>query len=105
MRDDYEQDIPVSRVKSHPAFGIGAKNLSTGKIALYAENDIALLELSKPARIDARTSPVCVDSGLPEFSEGKESLGEPRTDVDALQIVPSDLMITGYSNNNRQKRS
>lgn len=72
MKDDYEQDIPVKTVKTHPAFGIGAKNLSTGKIALYAEHDIALMELSRPARIDARTSPVCVDPGLPDFSEGED---------------------------------
>ena len=71
VKDNYEQDIPVKTVKCHPSFGIGAKNLSTGKIALYAEYDIALMELSKPARIDARASPVCVDPGLPDFSEGK----------------------------------
>jgi hypothetical protein len=72
VKDKYEQDIPVKTVTSHPSFGIGAKNLSTGKIALYAEHDIALMELSRPARIDSRTFPVCVDSGLPEFSEGEK---------------------------------
>lgn len=76
MNDQYEQDIPVKTVKTHPAFGIGAKKLKgTGKIGLYAEHDIALLELSKPARIDTRTSPVCVDPGLSDFSEGENQGG------------------------------
>lgn len=72
MKDNYEQDIPVKRVISNPAFGIGAKNLSTGKIALYAEHDIALMELASSARIDERTSPVCVDPGLSTFIEGQK---------------------------------
>ena len=72
MKDNYEQDIPISRVVAHPSFGIGAKNLSTGKVGLYAEHDIALMELKTPARIDSRASPVCVDPGEPEFSEGEE---------------------------------
>ena len=71
VKDQYEQDIPVKTVKTHPAFGIGAKKVKTGKVALYAEHDIALLELSEPARIDTRTFPVCVDPGLSDFSEGE----------------------------------
>ena len=86
VKDNFEQDIPVKTVKCHPSFGIGAKNLSTGKIALYAEYDIALMELSKPARIDARASPVCVDPGLPDFSEGKKNLNEFRSKLKALRI-------------------
>lgn len=72
MQDGFEQDIPIKKVITHPSFGIGAKKLnSTGKIALYAEHDIALMELKTPARIDKRTSPVCVDSGLNNFSQDK----------------------------------
>lgn len=70
VKDQYEQDIPVKTVRTHPAFGIGAKKVKTGKVALYAEHDIALLELSEPARVDTRTFPVCVDPGLSDFSEG-----------------------------------
>lgn len=47
------------------------KHNVTGKIALYAEHDIALMELSTAAKIDARTSPVCIDSGVDEFIAGK----------------------------------
>lgn len=71
VKDNYEQDISVKNVVIHPSFGIGAKNLSTGKIGLYAEHDISLLELSKPAYFNERVSPVCVDSGFPDFAEGK----------------------------------
>lgn len=57
---------------ANPAFGIGAKQHNvTGKISLYAEHDIALMELQRPARIDKRVSPVCIDSGLEDFHEGK----------------------------------
>ncbi|XP_046847501.1 trypsin-like isoform X2 [Xenia sp. Carnegie-2017] len=72
VKDNYEQDISVKNVVIHPSFGIGAKNLSTGKIGLYAEHDISLLELSKPAYFNERVSPVCVDSGFPDFAEGKD---------------------------------
>ena len=38
---------------------------------MYVEYDIALMELQTPARLDKRTSPVCIDSGLiKDFAEG-----------------------------------